>query len=421
MSMDFLKNIKRPPFTPAGAAVLFIAVVMLIFSLLNRNPYEIILTMAVLLLLLVLGITGAWKSRKLKSMEAGWKPPFPMTSGSGEETLVSGLEEKIPVFFRLHYIVRGRFSSAGCYVSAETSVPRGESTARLLIDFPMSGVFHGDGMCRLKDVFGFFSFSCGITQSKTVNVRSSPHYGKNYLVNAQSGAEDKRNKTSSDEERYYMREYSPGDRLRDINWKSSEKIDALITRISPDNQEKVSRIEIYLRNYGPVNKPSVEALWLLDRSKAGLSRFLRSLMETQSSFIFDVRSADGSWEIEDEEDLDNFLEDLAGIQYSPSRYENAFLPNAGELYIFSTARDAGLSSFILACHPRPVSLFLVQPARRKSKGETAPDMKTETLWKRDFPLNSCFPLNARWLNREKIKQLGVNTGKMETIYAETRL
>ena len=408
----------RPVFTPVGAAVLVIAVVILIRSLLARNSYEIVLASAALFLLLLLGIIGARKSRKLKPLEPGWKPPFPMTANAGEDTLITGLGVQIPLFFRFHFIVRGRFSPAGsgggCPVLVETSVSRGEAAARLSFDFPMSGVFQGDGFCRLRDIFGFFSFPCGIVQRRTIKVRSAPCYGKNFHINAQSGAEDRRNKNSSSEERYYMREYTPGDRLRDINWKSSEKIDTLITRISPDNQEKVSRIEVYFRNYGPSNKPSLEALWLLDRAKARLSSFLRSLKEEQSSYIFHVRTVGGSWEIEDQEDIDAFLEELAGFSFSPPQNEAVFPAGAGELYVFSTACDLGLSGFLAACNPRPVSLFLVQPVTQNKEAEV------EILRKREFPAKGCVPL-PRWLLRGKVGPLGAHASRVENNYAETKL
>jgi len=439
-------------FTPSGAAVLAVALVILIRSLIARNSYEIVISSAALLFLLVMGIIGAWKSVKLKSLEAGWKPPFPAAARSGEDTLITGLDEKVPLFFRLHFIVRGRFfpcgsgavnsgadsaAGGGCPLLAETSVSRGEKTARLAMNFPVSGVFNGEGFCRLKDVFGLYSFSCGTSQRRTINVRSSPCFGKDYFINAQSGAEDRRSKTSSDEERYYMREYTPGDRFRDINWKSSEKIDTLITRISPDNQEKVSRVEVYFRNYGQVNKPSLEALWLLDRAKARLSHFLRSFMEMQSSYIFNVRAAHGSWEIENEKDLDDFFEELAGIGFAPPQNE-ALSPGADEIYVFSTACDTELGGFLLACNPRPVSLFLVQPLNDREREavkfkpfsfkkspppsgtEPKKDAETEILRKTDFPANGCFPL-PRFLIRGKIKQLGVHAGKADIIYAETRL
>ena len=415
----FSSFVKSIVVTPAGGAVFVIATVILVRALIARNAYEIVLSCAVLFLFLVLGIAGAWRARKLGSLEAGWKPPFPMTANAGEETLITGLDAPIPLFFRLHFIVRGRFFPSGsgyaCPVMTETSVSRGDAQAHLPFDFPMSGVFNGEGFCRLRDIFGFFSFPCGIDQHRTVKVRSAPCFGKEILINAQSGAEDRRNKHSSDEERYYMREYTPGDRFRDINWKSSEKIDALITRISPDNQEKVSRIEVYFRNFGPSKKPPLESLWLLDRAKARLSHFLRSLKEEQSSYIFTVRTASGSWEIEDQESLDSFLEEMSGFSFSPPQNEEALWdsPAKGQLYIFSTACDFGLPAFLVACNPRPVSLFIVQPAIYKAD-------ETEVLRKRNFPLNGIIP-PPRWIAGKKIRHLGVHAVGAEKIYAETRL
>jgi hypothetical protein len=277
----------------------------------------------------------------------------------------------------------------------------------------MSGVFQGEGFCRLRDIFGFYSFTCGISQHRTIKVRSAPCFGKKLYINAQAGAEDKRTKQSSNEERYYMREYTPGDRFRDINWKSSGKIDALITRISPDNQEKVSRIEVYFRNYGPVKKPSLEALWLLDRAKARLSHFLRNLMEEQSSYIFHVQTAQGNWEIENTEDLDAFLEELGSFPFSPPQNEGIIPGAKGELFVFSTACDIALAGFLLACNPRPVSLFLAQPTDKTGT-------ELEILRKRDFPAKGCILL-PRWFFRGKIKPLGAHASRVENIYAGTKL
>jgi hypothetical protein len=412
-------------FTPVSGAVLVIAMIGLVRSLLNRNAYEIVLATAALLLLLILGVIGTWKSRKLKLMEPGWKPPAPMTANTIEDThqytLITGLDFSIPLFFRLHFYIRGRFfpggvnaeAKKGCFMSIETSIPRGEAAAQIPLDFPMSGVFQGDGFCKLRDIFGLFSFPCGHTQHTTVNVRCAPCFGKKININAQSGAEDRRNKPSADIERYYQREYTPGDRLRDINWKSSEKIDALITRISTDNQEKVSRIEVHFRNYGNANN-SLQALWLLDRAKARLSYFLRSLLEQNSSFIFDVRSASGSWEIEDQNDLDDFFEELAGLSFRPPQNEMGTLSGAGDIYVFSTACDLMLPAFLLTCNPRPVSLFLIQPGNPKNED------KPEILHINDFVSKGCVPPSS-WIKKEKIKPLNIQTDKTEMFYAEIKI
>jgi hypothetical protein len=292
-------------------------------------------------------------------------------------------------------------------------------------DLPMSGVFHGDGYCQLRDIFGLFSFPCGKSQYRTVKVRSAPCFGKKIHINAQSGAEDRRNKQSADEERYYMREYTPGDRLRDINWKSSDRIDTLITRISTDNQEKISRIEVLFRNYGRITKnkrlyTSLEALWLLDRAKARLTYFLRSLLEQNSSLVFDIRAAQGSWDVKDQDDLDAFLEELAGISFLPPQNETVTdaPQKTGELYVFSTACDLGLPAFLLACNPRPVTLFLTQPETKRPENST--ETENEILRISNFIEKGCIP-SVRLFTREKGKPLGVHTGKMEVNYAEVKL
>jgi len=446
MTFDFVT--RKRIFTLAGKLVLIIASVILIRSLVMRNSYEIALSSGFLFLMLIIGVTGMWKSRKLKTLEPAWKPPFPMTAcanndcAEGAQTQITGLEASIPLFFRLHFIVRGSFfpsgSEAGCPVLIETSVPRGGTSARLALDFPMSGVFQGEGYCRLRDTFGLFSFFCGQPQSQTVKIRCAPCFGKNIRINAQSGAEDKRNKPSTDEERYYMREYTPGDRLRDINWKSSDRIDTLITRISTDTQEKISRIEVHFRNFyqraktgGKKEKgASLEALWLLDRAKARLTYFLRSVKEQNTSFIFDVRTAQGNWEIEDDEDLDAFLEELAGFSLLPPKIENALSSGAGDLYVFSTACDIGLPAFLLACNPRPVTLFLSQPAERRAENKEqvtkgnkqieAVKFETEKLSMGDFTSKGCFA-QARWFVDGKVNPLGVNSGRMEINYAGINL
>ncbi|MCL2443080.1 MAG: DUF58 domain-containing protein [Treponema sp.] len=421
----------RLVFTPIGCAVLIITVIMLVRSLINRNAYEIVLSSAALFLLLVLGVIGLWKSRKLKLLEPGWKPPYPMIANAGYDeqrhTLITGLFGSIPLFFRLHFVIKGRFfpgSLKGFPMLVETSVPRGDTSVKLPLDFPMAGIFQGNGFCQLRDIFGFFSFNCGLPQQKTINVRSLPCFGRKTYINAQTGAEDQRNKPAADIERYYMREYTPGDRFRDINWKSSEKLDNLITRISTDNQEKVSRIEVYFRNFGPVDsdnnrerRSSLDALWLLDRAKARLSYFLRSLMEQNSSFIFDVRAAEGSWEIQNLNELDAFLEELAGLTFSSPQNETT-QTGAGEIFVFSTACDTILPFFISACNPRPVSLFLVQPARQGSKTKEQRE-EIETLLIGDFLQKGCVPSlrmlrkNTKWLNANS------SNGRVEMFYADT--
>lgn len=376
-----IRRFTNLPFTIPGLAVFIIALVILVRSLSTRNAYEIILSAAALLLWIVLYIAGVWGARRLGALEPLWKPPLPMTAASKENWLVTCPAPKLPWFFRLHFLVRGRFypqgcfGEAGCPVFAETSMPRRGDTASLSLCFPLGGVFRGNGFCRLRDVFGFFSFPCALAREQTLKVRSAPCAVKALWIEAMSGAEDRRNKSSTDEERYYMREYAPGDRLRDINWKSSEKIDTLITRISPDNQEKVTRIEVYFRNYGPLNA-GIGDYWLLDRAKARLAWFLRAVKEEKASFVFHIRAASGDWELKDEDEIDAFLDELASLSFSPAHNEDSGPTETGEIYVFSTACDAALPAFLLARRGSPVSLFLAQPPVFRPPGKTSRLLET---------------------------------------------
>jgi hypothetical protein len=427
---SLLRNL---PFTLPGFTVFIIAAVILVRSLAARNAYEIILSLAALALWVVLWLAGKWAVRRLAAMEPVWTIPSPLgaasATASASDWLVTSETAGVPVFFRLHFYVRGRFFPQAyheaCVVFAETSLSRKSDTARLKLSFPLGGVFRGETSGRLRDIFGFFSFPCGHNRERTFYVRSAPCGAKALRIDAQSGAEDRRNKSSSDEERYYMREYSPGDRFRDINWKSSERIDTLITRISPDNQEKITRFEVYFRNYGPLGSQSklklkdgaaIADLWLLDRAKARLAWFLRKVKEENASYIFHVRSAAMSWDLNDNEDIDAFLEELSALPFRPVQNETSHFPQSeGELFVFSTACDIALPAFLQTLQSRPFSLFLSQSLISKKDA-----LKYESLRIRDFFSGGFFPLPA-WLLPPRKRQLNISGGRVLIDYAETRL
>jgi len=156
-------------------------------------------------------------------------------------------------------------------------------------------------------------------------------------------------------------------------------------------------------------------------------------MEQNSSFIFDVHIANGSWEIEDIDDLESFFDELAGFSFLPPQHETANSSGKGDLYVFSTACDTGLNGFILANNQRPINLFLIQPINKNyftrtsnqrfgggTEVKSREEKDIEILKISDFSLKGCYP-SARWLTNEKIKPLNVNTEKIETFSAGVKL
>ena len=401
MKRGIAQAAKKFPLTVAGCLTLGIALFVLVCALAVRNTYEVILSLAALSLLTALYIKGRWSLKRFAAVEPLWKIPIPLTAHSNEDWIVTTQAEGVPIFFRLHAVLRGRFSPQGsgeresCRTFIEISLPRTGGSSNVRVSFPLGGTLDAETSCRLHDIFGFFSFHGSVVRELHVKLRSSPCASKPLLIEAHSGAEDRRNKSATDEERYYMREYAPGDRFRDINWKSSERINTLITRISPDNQEKVTRIEVHLRNYGAPR--GIADLWLLDRLKARLAWFLRKAKEDKASYVFEVRSALGNWDLTDDEDIEAFLDDLAALPFCPAANEEAPPARSSEIYVFSTACDTSLPAFLLMRQGQPISLFM---AAHNRKGSQPHASSIDRLYLKDFLTLGTLP-HLRWLKPKR--------------------
>ena len=56
-------------------------------------------------------------------------------------------------------------------------------------------------------------------------------------VNISVGYDTTQRAQTADEEKYFMREYMPGDRMKDINWKASSRLDQLNTGLRITRQK----------------------------------------------------------------------------------------------------------------------------------------------------------------------------------------
>jgi hypothetical protein len=148
--------------------------------------------------------------------------------------------------------------------------------------------------------------------------------------------------------------------------------------------------------------------------------------------VFHVLSATKNWELNDDNEIEAFLEELAALPFFPAQNEEGSPPqNGGELYVFTTACDAALPSFLLAQQGRPLSLFFVLNAPKERvahekaiKGQERYNRgkKTEpfaSLLLRNFFAGGVVP-RVRWFPR-KAPQLNINTGNAMIDYAEIRL
>jgi hypothetical protein len=186
------------------------------------------------------------------------------------------------------------------------------------------------------------------------------------------GEEESARQTQAEEERYYQREYVPGDRYRDINWKASSRLSELVTRISPLTQENTQLIQIEFRHFAADRRESLESVVHLDTLKSWLITFLRRQKRDNSGFRFRIVTGHGVHDVEKDGDIEVFAQELAVLffQHDPGTDEGR--EDAGEVFLFSTPFDTTLPHAIGAYRRANVSLLrTVQgSANAPKEGET---------------------------------------------------
>ena len=142
-----------------------------------------------------------------------------------------------------------------------------------------------------------------------------------------------------------MREYEPGDRLKDINWKASSRLNELITRISPVSEQQTRLLHVELRHYRPAGPETLDSVLHLDYLKSWLLTFLRAVKAEHEDFTFRVITGTGEHDVDTVEDIDDLARRLASVTFAPGpEHRPEVQPH--ELFIFTTAFDAGLATHV---------------------------------------------------------------------------
>ncbi|MCX7786329.1 MAG: DUF58 domain-containing protein [Spirochaetes bacterium] len=398
----------RIPLTLQGTLTLTLSFYLLIHGLANRNVYEISIGAVLALFLGILLGIGYAVRRKSEPLTPSWQIPTPVTateisissasfstfttsqntstfdkphpttipkdpfSGAPHGNLhrIHGIPN-VPLFFRVHFEVRGNltlgnrgvlFYSVDWSSHAET----GDEIIGSLF-FPFGGQFQGMGCRTLRDIFGMVRFRIPPILHRSFAVLPAPSKKLVQLrLDPSLGIEEKRTLRSADEERYFMREYAPGDRFRDINWKTSSRLAFLVTRIAPQAQEKTRIIPVAFRCFGP-SRPDLLALWTLDRCKAWLFQFLWTIRREHPEFILRVITPLMEEELTTDQEAERFCEEITGYTYYPLGEEGKFSSLATtpeEVFAFSTTYDGGLTRFVGTRFDHPTHLYVISPVRR---------------------------------------------------------
>lgn len=365
---------RRWPFSLAGTALLAASLVLLGRSFATGNPYELVLALFGLGALLLLVLGGRLRVFRLSRLEFEWDAGRPAMAGpeAGEHRLLAPAF-RTGIFYRLHFRVSGwQAAGRGAWlrVAAETSTREGGAIP-LRLYFPFCGEFRARAQLTVRDIFGLTRAGLRAREEERALVVLPAPFprARTYAVEAVGGFEEKNTRKSSDEERYFMREYMPGDRFRDINWKASSRLSQLVTRISPFTQEKTRVIPVLLRHFREPAPETVDSLAHLNVLKSWLLSFLRLVKQEHPEYHFMVWTGQGMERLETEEDIERFAFVLSALFFQQDPLDFPAERGWEELYVFTTPYDRHLPTVLAQLPPSVPRVFRTRAA---VKGEADP-------------------------------------------------
>ncbi len=365
----FLQGARRLyPLTLAGTLVAAAAFFLLGRGLAQANPYAVFLALLAAVVLALLILAGRLQAAACARRQFQWDCSATLVARRpGTEQAIHAPEARLLPFFRVQFRFGGLLAVGnGTVVRLTRSLSfAAPGTHPLPLHLPLCGKLAARGHFWVRDVFGLTRARFGEELERSLTVLPAwitPEPPR--LVEPAGGFEDKSMRKASEEEKYFMREYQPGDRFRDINWKVSSRLQELITRISPVTQEKTRLLAVDFRHYRSEGPESLESVLHLDYLKSWLLAFLRGLKSANERLQFRVRTAAGSRLLATAEDIELFAEELAELRYQSDPGPGT--EEAGELFVFSTPFDKGLPLYLAARPLARAQVFRTVRARAAS-------------------------------------------------------
>ena len=357
------------PFTLLGSALAAAAVYLLGSAFASGSPHEFLLASTGFLTLLVLAGLGRLQAYRFKLIEFEWDSSAPLAAREqGAQHRLRTRNARSWLFYRIHLRLAWRLQAgrrAALYGYREVATPGGEAAIPLW--FPCSGRLDLTGRLAVGDVFGLTRAQIRAPERRTLIVRPGL-LGEQAAppVEISAGYDTTQRSRTADEEQYFMREYVPGDRLKDINWKATSRLGELITRISPLTQEQTPELHVVLRRCrraGGGNGETLAAVLHLDFIKSWLLTFLRVVKQRHPEFVFVVDTGGDSQRLDTPEEIEGFARHLAELHLT-AEPPAAAAGSARELFIFTTAFDEDLPRFVERSGAHYVNLFRSVPAGR---------------------------------------------------------
>jgi hypothetical protein len=384
------------PFSFPGTVLFLVSLALIVRSTRSGNPYGFVFSGFAIAALFFLSIFGRLQAARFSGIHLQWDSSAPLIAGSAQNTQRIHTRDITTLpFYRLHFRIRGKAAvgrNAFFHVYQETSGVGGE-TLCIPLRVPFCGGLSVRGCAAVRDIFGLTRARFGPDSIRTMVIRPGPHPEvKSRHINAVGGQENRSRQAVAEEERYYMREYMPGDRFRDINWKSSSRLAQLITRISPHTQEKKKLVCVDFRHYRPSRAETLDSIALLDQSKSWLVGFLRRMKRDNPEYEFLVSTGAGVFRLNREEDIDAFTLEVSGMFFQPEPPGFHPFPGAQEIFVFTTVCDDQLARALSGYGRASVTVFRSTVAEKgEKKGRQV----------RLFPSAGSSPIPGPWVFRKE--------------------
>lgn len=358
------------PFTLPGTALVVVAGALFVHGYRAENDYALLLSLVGIGAAVGAAVLSRLQAARFQHEPVEWISSKPLYAGARGNTQTVRTGAAAPwLFFRVHFAAGGWAAvgrDASLYLRT-SSAGSGEDLT-LPITLPFSGNWKAAGRFTVRDVFGLSRarFAERFERRLLIQPGLFPE-SPIKQVNIFGGAEQTSSQKSAELERYYMRDYIPGDRVRDINWKASSRLSQLVTKVSPHTEQQTYTIPIEFRHFRRSENDTVQSLAHLERLKSWLLAFIRKMREEHPNFHFRVKTLSAETVVEADEEVEKLSRELATVWFQRGDREFGFDPTLDEVYLFSTPYDDGLAHAVARYGQAKVHLF-----RTRFAGRTAP-------------------------------------------------
>lgn len=354
------------PLTLPGTLLFVAGVFLLAESYTSGNTYAFMFGAGGLLLLLLLASVARVVAFRTAGREISWD------GGQAVFARAPALQHfrlgtlRLPPFFRLHVRLRGRLDvgrDTPLFLRTEAASSAGELVS-VPLDFPLPGVLRAGGQLLARDIFGLVRAHSLDISERTILVRPPPFpVGTPDRFLSHMRDESKSRRTSGDDDKYYMRQYIPGDRLKDVNWKASVRTTELITRIAPESPERSQTFLVELRPFTNIERDDAEMLIHLSYARSWLFSFVRSVLSARPGTEFRIILPESDLIIRSASELDLLSGALAGVRFQKEHLR----PTLGgtrtsQRFVFTTAYDAGLGRALAGSAAGTLTVFRTRPS-----------------------------------------------------------